>query len=126
MSSLGAREIGHKDFEPMQGATKRQVNAEEMLAELKRVLETSTSAPSIPPPSAPMVSKSSSLGRERRRSQVDKGSDRSIKATTDNPVGQPTDLQKLDQAQFPKLEIDSRGARTGGHSHDLRELCYHE
>ncbi len=36
----------------MQGAPKRQVNAEDMLAELKRVVETSTLAPDAPPPSA--------------------------------------------------------------------------
>jgi len=114
MSSLGAREIGHKDFEPMQGATKRQVNAEEMLAELKRVLETSTSAPSIPPPSAPMVSKSSSLGRERRRSQVDKGSDRSIKATTNNPVGQPTDLQNSTRPSSQSWKLTAGGLALAG------------
>ncbi len=34
----------------MQGAPKRQVNAEDMLAELKRVVEASTPAPGAPPP----------------------------------------------------------------------------
>ena len=44
----------------MQGAPKRQVNAEDMLAELKRVLESSTRAPDAPPPSASTAPKSSS------------------------------------------------------------------
>jgi hypothetical protein len=97
----------------MQGATKRQVNAEEMLAELKRVLEASTSAPSIPP-SAPMVSKSSSFGRERRRSQIDNRSDRSIKATTDNPVGHPTDLQKSTKHSFRSWKLTAGGLALAG------------
>ena len=33
----------------MQGAPKRQVNAEEMLAELKRALDSSARAPNAPP-----------------------------------------------------------------------------
>jgi hypothetical protein len=46
----------HKDFEPMQGASRQQVNAEEMLAELKRVVESSTPPPSFRLASASMVS----------------------------------------------------------------------
>jgi hypothetical protein len=34
----------------MQGAPKQQANAEELLAELKRALESSTRAPNAPPP----------------------------------------------------------------------------
>ena len=79
----------------MQGAPKRQVNAEEMLAELKRVLESSTRAPDGPAPSASTAPKSSSPGREGRRSQSDTGSCRPVKATADSSIGQPTDLQKL-------------------------------
>jgi hypothetical protein len=96
----------------MQGATKRQVNAEEMLAELKRVLETSTSARSIPPPSASMIFKSSS--RESRRSQNDKGSDRSIKATTDNPVGQATDLQRSTRPSSRSWKLTAGGLALAG------------
>ena len=43
----------------MQGAPKRQVNAEDMLAELKRVVEASTLAPGAPPASASTAAKSS-------------------------------------------------------------------
>jgi len=114
MSSLGAREIGHQVFEPMQDATKPQVNAAEMLAELKRVLETSTSAPSIPPPNASMVSKSSSLGRESRRSQNDKGSDRSTEATADNPVGQPTDPQRSTRPSSRSRKVTAGGLALAG------------
>jgi hypothetical protein len=71
----------------MQGGAKRQVNAEEMLAELKRALE---SSPDVPPPSAPAVS----LDPESWRSQIDKGSDRPIRANADDSIGLPTKLQK--------------------------------
>jgi hypothetical protein len=74
----------------MQGAPKRQVNAEEMLAELKRALESSTLAPDVPPPSAPTAS----LGPKSWRLQIDKGSDRPIRANADNSIAQATDLQK--------------------------------
>ena len=72
----------------MQGAPKQQVNAEEMLAELRRVLESSTRAPNAPPPSASAVSKSSSPRRESWRSQIDKGSDRPAKANADKSIVQ--------------------------------------
>jgi hypothetical protein len=114
MGSLGAREIGHKDFEPMQGTTKRQVNAEEMLADLKRVLESSTRAPNVPPPSASALSKFSSLGRESRRSQIDKGSDRPIKANADNSIEQPTDLQKPTRPSSRSWKLTARGLALAG------------
>jgi hypothetical protein len=65
----------------MKGASKRQVNAEEILAELKRVLESSTPPPGFRPASASMVSKSGALGR---RSQIDEESDRRIQTTPNN------------------------------------------
>jgi hypothetical protein len=73
----------------MQGGARRQVNAEEMLAELKRALESSTPA-DVPPPSAPTVS----LDPESWRSQVDQGSDHPLKVNADDSIGQPADLQK--------------------------------
>ncbi len=78
----------------MQGAPKRQVNAEEMLAELKRALELSKRAPDDPPPCASTAPKSSSPGRDTRRSQIDGKSDRPVTAKANSPVGQPTALQK--------------------------------
>ena len=78
----------------MQGAPKRQVNAEDMLAELKRALESSTRAPNAPPLSASTAPKSSSPDRESRRSQIDKGSDRPAKAPAKKSIGPRTDLQK--------------------------------
>ena len=78
----------------MQGAPKRQLNAEEMLAELKRALELSTRAPNAARPSASTAPKSSSPGRETRRSQMDGESDRPVRAKANSPVGQPNDLQK--------------------------------
>ncbi len=73
----------------MQGAPKRQVNAqvnaEDMLAELKRALESSTPAADAPPPAAsttpktrspkPGSPKASSPSQEARRSRIDRGSD---------------------------------------------------
>ena len=80
----------------MQGASKQHVNAEEMLAELKRVLESSPRAPDVPPPSASMVSETSSFGPEALRPQTVEGNDDPIKATPDDRVksGQPTDPHK--------------------------------
>jgi len=77
----------------MQGAPKRQVNAEDMLAELKRAVESSTPAPDAPPPSASTAPKSNSPDRESRRSQIDTGSDRP--ATANGKVRPQTDLRKL-------------------------------
>ncbi len=71
----------------MQGASRQPVNAEEMLAELKRVVDAST-----PPPSFPTASMVSNSGSLVRRAQIDKESDRRIQATADNSAesGQPT------------------------------------
>jgi hypothetical protein len=104
----------------MQGTSKRQVNAEEMLAELKLVLESSTSAPNVPPPSALTVSKSSSVGRESRRSQIDKRSDRPIKATADNSIGQPSDIQKAARPSSRSWKLTAGGLALAC------ELCSHE
>ena len=73
----------------MQGASRQPVNAEEMLAELKRVVELSTPPPSFRLTTASMVSKSSSF---IRRAQIDKESE----ATADNSAesGQPTVFRK--------------------------------
>jgi hypothetical protein len=86
----------------MEGTAKREVNAEEMLAELKRALESSTPAPNAPPPSAP---KSSSPGRDSRRSQIDKGSDRPVRAKANRSIGQPTDLQKSTTPSFQRWTL---------------------
>ena len=77
----------------MQSATGQQVSAEEMLAELKRVLELSTPPPNFPRSSVSMVSKSGSSGQ---RPQIDKGSDRRVEATPYNSAKsrQPTDLKE--------------------------------
>jgi hypothetical protein len=78
----------------MQGAPKRQVNAEDMLAELKRALESSTSAPNAPPPSPSTAPKARSPGREIGRSRIDTGSDRPARPNADKSTGPQTDLQK--------------------------------
>jgi len=54
----------------MQGAPKRQVNAEEMLAELKQALEASARAPNIAPAFGSRAAKSSSAARESRRAEA--------------------------------------------------------
>jgi hypothetical protein len=63
----------------MRGATKQQVDAEEMLAELKRVLELAAPSPT-PRLSVSIVSKSGSSGEQ----PIDKGSDHWIEATLNN------------------------------------------
>jgi hypothetical protein len=75
----------------MQGATRQHVNAEEMLAKLKRVLESSALPPNFPRSSVSMVSKPGSSGQ---RPEIDKGSDRRAEATTYNSPKsrRPTDL----------------------------------
>ena len=96
----------------MQGAPKRQVNAEEMLAELKRALESSTRAPDVrrPPPRGAQVRFS---GPESSRSQIDRGSDRPVWRTP--AAGSDRGLTfKSRPAQFPTLEADSRRARACG------------
>jgi hypothetical protein len=98
----------------MQGAPKRQVNAEEMLAELKRVLESSTRAPNAPPPSASTVSKSSSPGPETWRSQIDKRSDRPTKANADSSIGQPTDVQKSTRPSSRRWKLTAGGLALAG------------
>ena len=71
----------------MQGAPKRQVNAEDMLAELKRVVDLSTTAPEVQLLSAATVSKSRSPDRGSSRPQTDRSSDRPAKANVDKPIG---------------------------------------
>jgi hypothetical protein len=93
----------------MQGAPKRQVNAEEMLAELKRVVESSTPAPNAPPPSAPTAPKSSYPGRETWRPQIDKGSDRLVKPSADRSIGPPTGLQKSTERSSRRWKLRAGG-----------------
>ena len=98
----------------MQGAPKRQVNAEEMLAELKRVLESSTRAPNAPPPSASTVSKSSSRDRKSWRSQIDRGSDRPAKANVDKSIGPRTDVQKSTRPSSRSWKLIAGGLALAG------------
>jgi hypothetical protein len=98
----------------MEGTAKRQVNAEEMLAELKRALESSTPAPSAPPSSASMATKSRSSGPEPRRPQIDKGSDRPAKANADKSIGPRTDLQKSTRPSFRSWKLIAGGLVLAG------------
>jgi hypothetical protein len=75
----------------MQGAPKRQVNAEDMLAELKRIVESSTHAPDAQiPSSASTVSKPNPPDWGSSRLQ----SGRPAKANVDKSIGPRTDLPK--------------------------------
>jgi hypothetical protein len=96
----------------MQGAPKRQVNAEQMLAELKRALESSTRAPDAPPSSASTAPKSSSPGRDNRRSHW--GIDPPVKANADSSVGQPTDLQKSTRPRSRRWRLTAGGVALAG------------
>jgi hypothetical protein len=94
----------------MQGGAKRQVNAEEMLAELKRLLESSTRAPDVPPPSAPKVS----LDLGSWRSQIDKRSDLPLKANADDSIGLPTDSQKSTRSSSRSWKLTAGGLALAG------------
>ena len=110
----GAREIGHEGPQAMQGAPKRQVNAEEMLAELKRALESSTRAPDPPPSSASSAPKPGSPGPETRPSQIERKGDRPVKANADRSVGQPTDLQKSTRPRSRRWRLTAGGVALAG------------
>jgi hypothetical protein len=98
----------------MQGAPKRQVNAEEMLAELKRALESSTRAPDAPPSSASTAPKPRSPGPETRPSQIERKGDRPVKANADSSVGQPTDLQKSTTPRSRRWRLTAGGVALAG------------
>jgi hypothetical protein len=98
----------------MQGAPQRQVKAEEMIAELKRALESSTPAPNVPPSSALTPSKSSSAGRESWRPQIDRGSGRSVKAKADRSIGQPADLQRSTRPSSRRWKLTAAGLALAG------------
>ena len=98
----------------MQGAPKRQVNAEEMLAELKRALESSTRAPDAPPSSASTAPKPGSPGPETRPSQIEGKGDRPVKANADSSVGQPTDLQKSTRPRSRRWRLTAGGVALAG------------
>ena len=78
----------------MQSAPKRQVNAEDMLAELKRVVEASTLAPGARPASASTAAKPISAGREKGRSQINGEGGRPVKANPEISVEPRPALQK--------------------------------
>ena len=77
MSSQGTRENRQEKFErPLGAGPTRQVNAEELLAELKRLLESSRHPPFAPPPSASTVFASASTAAEPRQStEIEKAHD---------------------------------------------------
>jgi hypothetical protein len=110
----GAREIGHEGPQAMQGAPKRQVNAEEMLAELKRALESSTRAPDAPPSSASTASKPGSPCPETRPSQIERKGDRPVKANANSSVGEPTDLQKSTRPRSRRWRLTAGGVALAG------------
>jgi hypothetical protein len=102
----------------MQGAPKRQVNAqvnaEDMLAELKRALETSTPAPDAPLRAASTAAKPRSPGPETRRSQIDRGSDRPAKANAKTSIGRRTDLQKSTRPGARSWKLIAGGVALAG------------
>ena len=114
MTSLGGERIGHEGLRAMPGAPKRQVNAEEMLAELKRVLESSARAPDAPPPSASAAPKSCSPGRVGWRSQIDKGSDWPVNPNAVSSVEPATARQKLTRPSFRSWKLAAAGLALAG------------
>jgi hypothetical protein len=99
----------------MQGAPKRQVKAEEMLAELKRALESSARAPNAPPPPASTAPRSGSPDRESRRSQIDgDGGPRPAKATAIRSIGPRTDLRKPGKPRSRSWKLTAGGLALAG------------
>ena len=98
----------------MQGAPKRQVNAEDMLAELKRVVEASTHAPSAPPSSAATAPRPSASGPETWRSQIDNGGDRAAKAKAGSSIGQPAHSQKSAGPSSRRWKLTAGGLALAG------------
>ena len=96
----------------MEGATKRQVNAEEMLAELKRALESSTRAPNAPPPSASTAPKSTSMGRKPRRSPW--GIDLPANANADKSIGPGIALKNSTRPGSRRRKLIAGGLALGG------------
>ena len=95
MSSQGTRENRQDEFERRLGAgTTRQANAEELLAELKRLLESSGHPPFTPPPSASIVSASASTAAEPRQStEIEKAHDSADDLSADGSLKRsPADL----------------------------------
>jgi hypothetical protein len=110
----------------MQGAPKRQVNAqmnaqvnaqvnaEDMLAELKRALETSTPAPDASLRAASTAAQPRSPGPETRRSQIDRGSDRPAKANAKTSIGKRADLQKSTRPGARSWKLIAGGVALAG------------
>ncbi len=109
----------------MQGAPKRQVNAEDMLAELKRVVEASTHAPQRSVKLRGDGAQAERFGpgdlaianRQRRRPRR-QGESRQFDWTAGS-------LSKVGQAKLQTLETDGRRTRAGGRS-GFRGLCSYE
>ena len=98
----------------MQGAPKRQVNAEDMLAELKRVVEASTHAPSAPSSSAATAPRPSASGAETWRSQIDNGGDRAAKAKAGSSIGQPAHSRKSPRPSSRRWKLTAGGLALAG------------
>ena len=95
----------------MEGTAKRQVNAEELLAELKRALESSTHAPGAPP-SASTAPKSNSPSRKKQRSHW--GIDLPVEASADKSIKPRADLQKSTRPSSRRRKLTTGGLALGG------------
>ena len=97
MSSQGTRENRQEEFKRrVGGGTTRQASAEDLLSELKRLLESSGHPPFAPPPSASIVSASASTAAEPRQStDIDKAHDSADDLIADgSPKRSPADLRE--------------------------------
>jgi hypothetical protein len=93
----------------MQGAPKRQVNVEEMLAELKQALESSPPAPNATSLSASALSTPS--GRDNQRSHW--GVDLPVKVNADSSIGRP-DLQTSSKSNSRRWKLTAGGLALAG------------
>ena len=111
MSSYGTRKSKQEELEhPLCVGPERQVNAEELLAELKHLLETSGHPPFAPLPSASTVFASASTAAEPRQStEIEKARDSADDLSADGSL------------QRRRADLRDAG---GQHQHVTREATH--
>ncbi len=98
----------------MQGAPKRQVNAEEMLAELKRALESSTPALNAPPPPASAAPRPGASGRENWPPPIDRQSARVPQTKAVSAIAQPARPRKSKRPISRRWKLTAAGLALAG------------
>ncbi len=103
----------------MEGTAKRQANAEDMLAELKRAVESSTRTPQAPPPSASTAPKPASTAPKpnapsQKPRRAHWGIDPPGEANGEKPIGPRTGLEKRAKPSPGRRKLRAGGLALGG------------